>query len=1266
MKIHLPLLAFLFSCAFGFAQDDSRLAKPTLPLPDVQRVNMPQLDNKALLSAELESRRPGRAPSFAKAIEVNINPNTHGNWEVLDNGNAVWRVRIYSPTAKSLNFGFSQYMMPQGGTLVLYSPDYSVVRGPFTPADNEEHEQLWTPLIDGEELVIEVQLPQAKRNELKLNLDYVNHDFLGFTSIQSGSCNLDVICGADDGWEIVDGFRDIIQSVSMYTLSGTQWCTGFLVNNTRQDCTPLFMTANHCVSNAANGPAMVAFWNYQSPVCREPGSAASGGNGNGSLDDFNSGMEMLATYAPTDMSIFQLDDPVSETANAFFAGWDITNIPAESAVAIHHPNTDEKRISFEDDPLHPGDWGSGDAMVPGGNHIVVPDWDIGTTEPGSSGSPLYDFTTKRAIGQLHGGGAACGNDQYDIYGWFAFSWEGGGTPGTRLKDWLDPDDTGATAIDGRWALACSFFVDAEPTSYELCDLTEVTYNLTTSENFTEEVNLTVAGLPDGVTATFTENPVMPGGTTSLTVTGDGMTAAGNYTIVVTGTGGADMTETELTLTVFGAAPEAVALEFPADGAENVSLIPNFMWENALAGSTYNFEVATDPDFMNIVDMGSGLTDAEFMSTMLSDTTQYFWRVQAENICGASEWSPASSFTTAFVICSAAASTDIPIEIGDGAPAEYTSTLQVFSQGAIIDLNVVDLIGTHTWVGDLTFTLTSPSGTTVTLVSELCEDLDDFNINFDSDAESGDIPCPYVDGGTYRPSGSLADFNGEEASGVWTLTVADGANQDGGVLEGWALDFCIASAGNFNLLATEEEISTCVGEPISFDVVVGEDFAETGATLSADDLPDGATVTFSENPAAPGSTVTVTISDVPAGTNGTFTVLLAGVDENLNNGFGQIVLNLNDAPVSTDLFSPTDGEIDVAANTNLTWAASNATEYLVEISTDADFMNIVDAATQSGTAYATNLALATDYFWRVSATNECGTSVSEVFSFTTLTDLSFTASVGDLFICTSDEVSFLLTVGQSFDAAGAQLSAVNLPGSSTATFADNPVLPGSTTEVTLSNFTGTPVGNYTVVFTADDGTNISETSVEVDIDDAPDVANLQSPADGAMMLPTLPSFTWDAADGATFYTLEIASDDSFSAASVVQSIDVNGTSFDLTEELEVGTYFWRVSTQNDCGGSTSLAFSFTVEPSSIEDLNGVAISLLPNPTNGLLYIDFSAPFTDEVIVELFTIDGKRLQQQVIQSYSTNQTLDLSAYASGIYLVKLVNQATVATERIVLQR
>ena len=78
-------------------------------------------------------------------------------------------------------------------------------------------------------------------------------------------------------------------------------------------------------------------------------------------------------------------------------------------------------------------------------------WEIGVTEGGSSGSPLFD-QNGRIIGQLFGGQAECigtsDNDDFDLYGRFAISWDNGTTSATRLKEWLDPTGANPNILNG--------------------------------------------------------------------------------------------------------------------------------------------------------------------------------------------------------------------------------------------------------------------------------------------------------------------------------------------------------------------------------------------------------------------------------------------------------------------------------------------------------------------------------------------------------------------------------------------------------------------------------------------------------------------------------------------------------------------------------------------------------------------------------------------------------------------------------------------------
>ena len=347
----------------------------------------------------------------------------------------------------------------------MYGPD-GISLDPFTSADNADHGQLWTPLIPGDEVTIEVVLPESQRQELELELGRINHGYRPLRqppSKQSGSCNIDTVCPQAAPW------RNQVRSVARYTIQGTALCTGVLVNNTAEDFTPFFLTADHC--GQAGGPfssyfdeedaaSVVAYWNFENSFCRPPGTAEAGGEGDEDLDrlDTNSGASLEMRYSGDDTQIeggpdtalLKLDNDVDPDIDAYYAGWDRTDTAPEEGIAIHHPRGEEKRISFTDRPTQKTGYLD---MPPSAEetHLYVEAWDEGTTERGSSGSPLLD-EAGRVTGVLSGGLAACDgtepNNEPDWYGRLAQAWDGGGTPDSRLRDHLDPTGTNPESLDG--------------------------------------------------------------------------------------------------------------------------------------------------------------------------------------------------------------------------------------------------------------------------------------------------------------------------------------------------------------------------------------------------------------------------------------------------------------------------------------------------------------------------------------------------------------------------------------------------------------------------------------------------------------------------------------------------------------------------------------------------------------------------------------------------------------------------------------------------
>ena len=972
----------VWTLLFAFFSSSALLLAQSAPV-----LELPYIDNAALQAEELDLAAPGRPPRFAVTHEVDIRPQSHGQWAERG-GTSVWRLALSSPGAYSLNLGFTEYYLPPGAELVIYRGKGHQPTGPFTAADNELHKQLWTPLIPGDALVLELSVPTAARSQVQLWLTKVNHDFGGLGLVVSGSCNLDVICGAADNWSIVDQYRDIIQSAAVYSLNGVTTCSGSLINNTRQDCTPYFLTAYHCGVETGSAPSMVVYWNFANSTCRQPNSAASGNAGDGTFDIFNSGATLRAGFATSDLILVELDDPVVDAAEAFFAGWDRRfTTPADTVIAIHHPALEEKRISFSFQEMFRTN-GISDEPAADGTHITVPSWDIGTTEGGSSGSPVFD-RFKRIRGQLHGGAASCSNIDFDSYGFLARSWTGGGTPQTRLSDWLDPDNTGVAFIDGRSALSCSQAVSVSPLSQRLCAGAATAYALNVGGGYATAVTLSTGGLPPGVTATFSQNNVEPGGTSTLTLTSLASTPGGAYTIPLTVSSGDTQQELSVQLIVDGGLLSPPLLVLPANNATDLPLSINFAWQSTANATGYSYQVASDPNFSTLAGQGNTTAVSATVGNLESETT-YYWRVRSQNSCGAGSWSTARQFTTGVVSCATIpASSGLPRAIPDN--SSTSSIIEVTLESVVSEVNINNLRIDHTYIGDLRVELTSPAQTTVVLFDRIgfpeapfgCggEDLllhfSDSATNTANELETTCSNEGFGAQGTYQPIDPLLAFAGEPTQGTWTLRVYDNAQEDTGSIISWELDLCSSlPATDLGLDLVTAPAAACASSPISIVIGVGPGFGDDFTTNLL--LNDNNFIAFSTSFDPENRQLTVNIPALLAfqpGQNEIQVVLTSNGED--ANGITLSISRL-DPPLLPVLVDPVIGASFFPQDTiQYAWQeATGAEEYLIQFSAAENFSTLLGEVTVTGTTYESlPPAGANRFYWRVISTNGCGDAIS---------------------------------------------------------------------------------------------------------------------------------------------------------------------------------------------------------------------------------------------------------------------------------------------------
>ncbi len=343
--------------------------------------------------------------------------------------------------------------------------------------------------------------------------------------------------------------------------------------------------------------------------------------------------------------------------------------------------------------------------------------------------------------------------------------------------------------------ACSFLGVANA-NRQICAGTDAVFPITLGSAYTPPVTMSVVGNPAGTTTAFAPNPVvtLAGGTT-LTVGNTAAASFGSYPITVTGADGAQTADLALTLDVFTIAPSAPNPTAPVNAAVDVSVSPTLTWDAATQAGDYLLEIATDNAFTTIVYTQTVSGTSHNVATPLSGSTEYFWRVRSSNTCGDGSHSATFSFTTQAFFCATP-----NLSIPDNVPAGVTTDLVVANGGTITDLDV-KLETTHTWVGDLIFTLTHvDSGNAVVFVDRPSRTTsgagcagNDINATLDDEAaapvESQCAGSAPTINGTFQPNNPLTAFDGLERAGTWRLTASDNAGADLGTVTRW----CISGA-----------------------------------------------------------------------------------------------------------------------------------------------------------------------------------------------------------------------------------------------------------------------------------------------------------------------------------------------------------------------------------------------------------------------------------------------------------------------------------------
>lgn len=312
-------------------------------------------------------------------------------------------------------------------------------KGPFDARHANFRGDFAVPPISGDSLCLIWETTNAIPPNW--NISHVWYEFAseksGFGS--SGPCNIDVECLGQN--QLKDAM------VLVLSPTGARRCTGTLLNNTSQDGNPLVLTARHCNTSSES----IFVFDYFSPSCGGPDAA---------LNRSVQGAVKLASSSLSDGELWRLDRTPLPQWKPFWAGWNRSDsVPGSAYYGLHHPSGDVLKHSKAE--LNGVGRSTYLGQVSGtGSYLRVNRWATGTTEPGSSGSPLVQAETNQVVGHLRGGYAACGNDLEDYYGGLFAGWTG--IDSTRsLGVWLDPIQQGTESMPGGYYPQPALDVDLE-------------------------------------------------------------------------------------------------------------------------------------------------------------------------------------------------------------------------------------------------------------------------------------------------------------------------------------------------------------------------------------------------------------------------------------------------------------------------------------------------------------------------------------------------------------------------------------------------------------------------------------------------------------------------------------------------------------------------------------------------------------------------------------------------------------------------------------
>lgn len=452
LKNKYNILFILLFCAFGLHKLEAQIYSSGEPIYNSfdKKIDIPKIKVEAVFKEYEKGEDINRFKDnhFAQRVNIEVSPDEYGKWiEYPLVNKRIWLLEIEVENASSIHLILNPFQLLPGAKLFFYNEDLSQVHGAITSKNNKDSNILPIAGIEGSNIICELQLPLYQEHWGVFDITSLGAGYpekvtqQTMTSPEDGyfgrsaDCHVNVNCYPTLQRELQK------QAVCRIIYQGSKRCTGTLINNLRNDGTPYVLTAAHCNIDESAANEAVFYFNYESPVCSdidvEPVSVSGASFVAG-------GFHIPQNYDTLDFTLLKLSEKPPVSYNVYYSGWDATNNDVDSTYMIHHPEGDIKKISIDLDAPETGTFS--DFFDPN-THWLVRNYDIGSSEAGSSGSGLID-QNGRLIGTLTGGRDACTELINDYYQKLHHAFDDYKDPTYQLKHWLDPLNSGKLICNG--------------------------------------------------------------------------------------------------------------------------------------------------------------------------------------------------------------------------------------------------------------------------------------------------------------------------------------------------------------------------------------------------------------------------------------------------------------------------------------------------------------------------------------------------------------------------------------------------------------------------------------------------------------------------------------------------------------------------------------------------------------------------------------------------------------------------------------------------